>query len=374
MSKKLIALDDGHGMQTAGKRTPTLPNGEKSSTGSFMHENEFNEAVVKYLDVHLKRNGFDTLLVAPTDEDTSLQARTSLANAKGADVYISVHANASTGKFGHWGGIETFCMPNGVSRKLGDIVHKWLLKNSPLQDRKVKDGSHLWVIRKTTMSSVLVECGFMDSHKDYKYLLSDSYRRECAYEIANGICEFYGVKYKEEAKVESKPAIKPTPKPVEKPVVKVASNAKSHTVEKGETFYSIAKEYDMTVDKLQAFNPRVKADKLQVGDVIHLVAVPASAVEKPKAIVKPTPKPAVKPVAKAVLSYKRPLKKGLEGKDVEALQKALNTLNFKVGAVDGSYGTKTEDAVKRFQKVHLPKEVDGMAGQDTINKINSLIK
>jgi len=229
------------------------------------------------------------------------------------------------------------------------------------------------------MPSILVEAGFMDSHKDYKYLLSDSYRRECAYEIANGICEFYGVKYKGEAKVESKPAIKPTPTPTTKPV----SNAKSHTVEKGETFYSIAKEYGITVDKLQAFNPRVKADKLQVGDVIHLIAVPASAVEKPKAVVakpapkpaeKPVVKPAPKPVAKATLSYKRPLKNGLEGKDVEALQKALNTLNFKVGAVDGSYGSKTEDAVKRFQKVYLPKEVDGMAGQDTVNKINSLLK
>lgn len=362
MSKKLIALDDGHGMQTAGKRTPILPNGEKSQTGNFMHENEFNRAVVKYLDIHLKRCGFDTLLVAPTDEDTSLLARTNLANAKNADAYISIHANANSGKFGHWGGIETFCMPNGVSRKLGDIVHKWLLKNSKLQDRKVKDGSHLWVIRKTRMPSILVEGGFMDSHKDYKFLLSDAYRRECAYEIANGICEFFGVKYKEESKVENKPATKPVDKPATKPV----ANAKTHKVEKGETFYSIAKEYGTTVDKLEDLNPKVKADALQVGDVLNLVAV-----------AKPAEKPAEKPVAKpavAKLSYKKALQKGADGKEVEALQKALNSLGFSVGTVDGSFGAKTESAVKKFQKAHTPKAVDGSAGKITIDKINSLLK
>ena len=37
-----IAIDDGHGMETAGKRTPAF------SDGSVMRENEFNRAVVSY--------------------------------------------------------------------------------------------------------------------------------------------------------------------------------------------------------------------------------------------------------------------------------------------------------------------------------------
>lgn len=78
MAKKLIALDDGHGMQTAGKRTPPIP----ELGGRVMLENEFNRAVVKFLDVELRRCGFNTLLVAPTDVDTSLKARTDLVNAK----------------------------------------------------------------------------------------------------------------------------------------------------------------------------------------------------------------------------------------------------------------------------------------------------
>lgn len=208
---KLIALDDGHGMETAGKRTPVLPNGQKSETGNFMHENEFNRKVVKYLDEELKRCGFKTLLVAPTDADTSLEARTNLANAKKADLYLSVHANANAGKWFDGGGIETFIYPSGESKRIGNIIHKHIIGGSALKNRGVKDGSHLWVIRKTSMPSVLVELGFMDSNQDYKFLLSDTYRKECAVEIAKALCEAYGVKYV--APVVAKPTPAPTPKP-----------------------------------------------------------------------------------------------------------------------------------------------------------------
>lgn len=197
MAKQIyIALSDGHGMSTAGKRTPILPNGEKSETGNFMHENEFNRAVVKYLDAELKRHGFKTLLVAPTDYDTPLEERTKKANAEKVDLYVSVHANANAGKWFNGGGIETFTWGSGESLKVGKLIHAELIKGSPLRDRGLKNGQHLWEIRATNAPAVLVECGFMDSLQDYKYLLSDSYRKECAIEIATGICKYYGITYK----------------------------------------------------------------------------------------------------------------------------------------------------------------------------------
>ena len=195
---KLIALSDGHGVDTAGKRTPTLPNGGKSETGkTYMNENLFNRAVVKYLDEDLRRHGFRTLLVAPTDADTPLETRTNLANSKKADLYVSVHANASAGQWGSHGGIETFTWGSGESLRIGKLIHAELIKGSPLRDRGIKNGSHLWEIRSTNMPCVLVEAGFMDSTYDYLYLLSDAYRKECAEEICRGICKAYGVTYKE---------------------------------------------------------------------------------------------------------------------------------------------------------------------------------
>jgi peptidoglycan L-alanyl-D-glutamate endopeptidase CwlK len=100
-------------------------------------------------------------------------------------------------------------------------------------------------------------------------------------------------------------------------------------------------------------------------------------VVKPAVVVAPKPvvKAVVKPVApKLAVTYTRTLKAGLTGNDIKQLQTALNKLAFKCGTPDGSYGPATRDAVKRFQSVYLPYEVDGIAGKKTIDKINSLVK
>ena len=202
----LIALDDGHGMETAGKRTPAFPD------GSVMKENEFNRAVVEYLDEELKRCGFDTLLTAggiSDNADVPLKLRTDLANNtiknrynRPADYFISVHANAYTGTWtdetSTAQGISTHIQEGlpktGNTYKYAEIVHKWLLKGSKLRDRGIVF-QNLHVTRETKMSAVLVECGFMDNTHDAEFLRSDEYRRETALELAQAVCEIFGVAY-----------------------------------------------------------------------------------------------------------------------------------------------------------------------------------
>src|SRR5690606_14958429 len=151
------------------------------------------------LDLHLKASGFKTILVAPTDEDTPLEIRVKRANDAKADLYVSIHANALTDKkWGTHGGTETYVyMGSKESERIGRIIHKHLMKGTPLRDRGVKKGNHLYVLRNTKMPAVLVECAFMDNLEEAKLLLSDAFRRECAREIAMGICEAYGVKFKD---------------------------------------------------------------------------------------------------------------------------------------------------------------------------------
>jgi len=187
---KLIALDDGHGMETAGKRTPKLPD------GSVMRENEFNRRVVQLCAVHLMRCGFDVLLVAPTDVDTPLSVRTSTANKAKAHLYVSVHANAcGAGELNAVRGIETFHMAGSVqSQKAAQVLHKHLIGGTKLPDRGVKT-ANFYVLRETNMPSVLVECGFMTNIEDAYLLKSEVYRAECALELAQGICEYFGVPF-----------------------------------------------------------------------------------------------------------------------------------------------------------------------------------
>lgn len=187
---KLIAIDDGHGMDTFGKRTPKFEN------GTFMKENEFNRAVANYLKIDLERCGFKTLTVAPTDKDISLKQRVDLANNKKADFYISIHANALTGEWGSQNGIETYYYTGSIEgKKTAKIIHTFLMQGSTMTDRGVKT-ANFYVLKNTNMPAVLVECGFMDNLREAKLLMSEEYRRECAEEIAKGICKYFNVKYK----------------------------------------------------------------------------------------------------------------------------------------------------------------------------------
>jgi len=195
---KLIALDDGHGMQTAGKRTPAIP----ELGGRVIHENEFNRAVVNYLDEELRRCGFETLMVAPGDGDTSLSARTNLANSKNADIFVSIHYNAYDGKFDSYDpeGLSIHIYPGSQSgRKLAECVLKYLKEGTPQKNRGIVE-NNFHVLRETKMPAILSENGFMDNKREALLMLDVNFQKEVAREHAKGICDYFGVKYVEEVK------------------------------------------------------------------------------------------------------------------------------------------------------------------------------
>ena len=193
MGKYTIALDDGHGMDTAGKRTPPIP----ELNNRVIRENEFNRAVVGYLDTELKRCGFDTVLVAPTDADTPLSTRVNTANKAKADVYVSIHYNAYDGVFNSKdpSGQSIHIYPGSKGgRKLAESIHKYLVQGTKQNDRGIKE-SNFYVLRKTKMPAILSENGFMDNKAEALLMIDKDFQREVATEHAKGICDYFGVKY-----------------------------------------------------------------------------------------------------------------------------------------------------------------------------------
>ncbi len=189
----LIALCDGHGTLTAGKESPPIP----ELNNRIIKENEFNREVVKYLDIELKRCGFDTLLVAPTDEDTPLKTRVDLVNSKKADAYISIHYNAFDGRFNDKDpeGLSVHVYPNNHNdRKLAECIHKYLIQGTPQVDRGIVE-SNFYVLREPKCPAVLTENGFMDNKKEALRMLDVDYQKEVAIEHAKGICEFFNIEY-----------------------------------------------------------------------------------------------------------------------------------------------------------------------------------
>lgn len=192
----LIALDDGHGINTPGKRTPHIP-----ELGRSIKENEFNKAVVFYLDKELKRCGFQTLMVASGDADVPLTTRTNRANAGKADAYISCHYNAGGGE-----GVETYHFPGSTKGKnLAQSVHQFVIQGTSQKNRGVKS-ANFHVLRETRMPAILIEYGFMDDPKlrEARLMINKAFQQECAKETAQGICKYFGVPYKDENAIDEK--------------------------------------------------------------------------------------------------------------------------------------------------------------------------
>ncbi len=205
----LIAVDSGHGMETAGKRTPAIPeawHGKKK--GECIHEKEFNKPAVEYLIASLKRCGFNIINVSPGDTDISLTARWTAANNAKADIFVSKHYNAATGVWGSANGIETI-IHQGCSadtKRLAQYVQDELVQTHGRSNRGVKtdlqqSGINIAVLKNTTMPAILTESGFMDNLSEAKTMLDPEFQRADAEATCRGICKYFGVDYKENVKM-----------------------------------------------------------------------------------------------------------------------------------------------------------------------------
>lgn len=190
-----IAIDAGHGLHTSGKRCL------KSIDPNETREWSLNSRVASYVCDYLAAAGVNTMRVDDITgaTDVALASRTSAANNAKVDYYVSIHHNA--GINGGSGGGPVVFVYNGQHSAASDTLQaniyngivdacgKFGNRSSPLA------ASNLYVLRKTNMPAVLVECGFMDSTVDTPLILTDDFARKCADGIARGICVTAGVAY-----------------------------------------------------------------------------------------------------------------------------------------------------------------------------------
>lgn len=197
--KYKIAIDAGHGSQTAGKRTP-----------DGYREHWINVKCANYFDIAMKRCGFETVKIswddtdATDDTDISLGARqTQIKNSK-SDISVSWHANAhGDGKTYTSGqGIETFVHSESSkvadSKRLANCVHKYLIQGTKQTNRGVKSNNFAMCncLAMGTKASILIETAFMTNEYEASLLKTDAFCLECAEEAAKGVCEYFGVAYK----------------------------------------------------------------------------------------------------------------------------------------------------------------------------------
>ncbi|KAB7706475.1 N-acetylmuramoyl-L-alanine amidase [Bacillus aerolatus] len=176
-----IIIDAGHGYTTPGKRTP-----------DGMKEFEFNRDVAIFTKKKLESKGAAVFFTHSDHEDVPLAKRVSQANNWKADLFLSIHANAYGSGWNSANGIETFIhtsRPKQAEALAKAIQHR-LIQLTGRKNRGVKTAD-FYVLRKTAMSAVLIEAGFMTNLEEARLLRTLSYRELCAKAIAEAVESLY---------------------------------------------------------------------------------------------------------------------------------------------------------------------------------------
>lgn len=196
MSFKL-ALNAGHGMNTAGKRCM------KALDPNETRENYLNRRICDKIEKLLANyKGIEILRIDDTTgkTDITLATRTSKANAWKADFYLAIHANAGING-GKGGGIMAF-----VYTKVDNITLAWqkeiyneLIALTGLKGNRSTPlaKANLHEVRETNMPAVLLELGFMDSKTDVPIILTDKFATQCAQACVNVIIRRAGLTKKQ---------------------------------------------------------------------------------------------------------------------------------------------------------------------------------
>lgn len=192
MSKKVV-LDPGHGVETAGKRSPD---------GKYL-EHEFNLDMARRLKEQLERHGVEVTLTRSDEHDVELADRVKLSNDIAPDLFVSLHSNAS--------GESGWTDPDGYgiyTSSAGDTAGRNIAARAILA-RAEEAGLKLWddglfherhyVLRNTVAPAVLIEHGFHTNINEVQLLKTDVYRDLLARVDAKGILDYLGIPWQEEA-------------------------------------------------------------------------------------------------------------------------------------------------------------------------------
>jgi N-acetylmuramoyl-L-alanine amidase len=199
-----ICLDPGHGGKDTGNRV-----------GGLFSRNEktYTLALALELRDQLKAAGFKVILTRSRDTFVGLPARPAVANKNGADLFISLHFNASPSDPKKVKGLETYSItPVGAASSnaqgegadhaavtanrfennsllLAYQVQKSLVQNLGVDDRGERR-ARFAVLAGAAMPAILVEGGYMTHPEEGKNIFSAAYRRQMAQSLVKGILAY----------------------------------------------------------------------------------------------------------------------------------------------------------------------------------------
>ncbi|WNS76953.1 N-acetylmuramoyl-L-alanine amidase [Bacillus sp. DTU_2020_1000418_1_SI_GHA_SEK_038] len=178
-----IFIDPGHGGADPG------------AVGNGLFEKNLTLKISKYIRTMLTAyENIQVKLSRESDQTVSLNQRTNMANAWGAEFLLSVHINSGGGT-----GFEDYIHPRNrqSSPSYQGVIHEEIVKQIDLKDRgKKQENFHM--LRESNMPAMLTENGFIDNPNDASKLSQSSYIERIARGHVNGLVRALKLKKKPE--------------------------------------------------------------------------------------------------------------------------------------------------------------------------------
>lgn len=298
----VIAIDAGHGGEDPGALGPTKGQFEKHVT----------LAIAKELQRQINaEKGFRGELVRTGDYFIPLRKRTEIARKKGADLFVSIHADAApraaafgasvyalsdrgaTSETARWladaenqsdliGGAGNVSLEDkdrmlaGVlldlsmtaslssSLNVGQKVLGQMGQITPLHKRRVEQAGFM-VLKSPDIPSILVETGFISNPNEARKLFSAAHQRTLSRSIVTGVKQFF----------------EQNPPPGTyvawlRDNGKIVQGPREHVVSSGESLALIAQRYQISLATLRTANS-LKTDVIKVGQTLHIPATSLAA-------------------------------------------------------------------------------------------------
>ena len=179
MVKETIAVDLGHNVLR-----PTT----RGAVNGIYEEDYLNREITKQVVYKLRSLGYNVVETIPSGlhtQSNELKLRYAAANANEVDKFVSIHFNSGTTGAN---GTEVYYATRGNSKTLATNVVNNIASSFNFKNRGAKDGSHLAVLKNTTMPAILVEGCFLDQIDMDKFIAKGSSAYSImADDIVNGI-------------------------------------------------------------------------------------------------------------------------------------------------------------------------------------------
>lgn len=194
----VVLIDNGHGANTAGKRSPKMDDGRQ------LLEYQFAREVASALHKELEELGVKAILVTPETEDITLKERCKRINqycqqyGTAKCLSVSIHCNAA-GSDGAWHDAQGWSVyvsnnasynSKALATRLAEAADGLEVKVRRPTTRQNYWAQNLAMCRDTKCCAVLTENMYMDNKEDSRWLLSEEGKNTIVALHVDGILEY----------------------------------------------------------------------------------------------------------------------------------------------------------------------------------------